>query len=114
MAITKNLSLATAKKTKLIDLPKCDLQPRGDRVIVWPLEAEEKVGMIIIPDTAKDRSLKAIVIAAGPGTEEVRMDLRRGEVISYGKYSGTEYTYEGTTFIIMRVFDIQCDVVNPY
>lgn len=95
-------------------LPKIDLQPKGDRVIVLPLDGEEKVGRIIIPDTAKEKPQKGLIIATGPGTEEAPMTVQRGDVIVYGKYAGSEYDFDQTTFLIMRIFDIQADVVKPY
>lgn len=101
-------------------LPKIDIEPFSDRVIVVRDDGEEKTpGGIIIPPTVKDehRPYKGTVIAVGPGRpgdEENRIPLERGDRVMFGKYSGTEHTYLGNTFLIMRMGDIAGKVVIPY
>ncbi|HWP81750.1 MAG TPA: co-chaperone GroES [Bacteroidota bacterium] len=88
------------------------LKPLADRVIVKPAPAEEKTkGGIIVPDTAKEKPVWGEVIAAGPGrvTEEgkhIPMEVKKGDRVLYGKYSGTEVTFEGEEYLIMRESDI--------
>lgn len=83
-----------------------NIQPLADRVLIKPAAAEEKIGGIIIPDTAKEKPLKGEVIAAGNGTKDEKMILKTGDVVLYGKYSGTELEYEGDKFLIMRQSDV--------
>lgn len=88
------------------------LKPLADRVIVKPAVAEEKTkGGIIVPDTAKEKPVWGDVIAAGPGrvSEEgkhVPMEVKKGDRVLYGKYSGTEVTIDGEEYLIMRESDI--------
>lgn len=83
-----------------------NIKPLADRVLVLPTAAEEKVGGIIIPDTAKEKPLRGKVIAAGNGTKDEEMVLKEGDEVLYGKYSGTELEYEGTKYLIMRQSDV--------
>ncbi len=87
------------------------VKPLADRVLVKPLEASEvKKGGIIIPDTAKEKPQEGEVVAAGPGRVEdgktVPMEVKKGDRILYGKYSGTEVTVDGVEYLIMRESDI--------
>ena len=88
------------------------IKPLSDRVIVEALEAAEKsAGGIYIPDNAKEKPQKGKVIAAGPGKISdsgslVKMEVKAGDTILYGKYSGTEVTVEGKEYLIMRESDI--------
>jgi chaperonin GroES len=88
------------------------IRPLHDRVIVKRLEEEEKTkGGIIIPDTAKEKPLEGKVIAAGKGkileSEEVRpLDVKEGDRVLFGKYSGTEVKIEGEEHLILREEDI--------
>ena len=66
------------------------VKPLADRVLIAPAPAEEKVGGIIIPDTAKEKPLRGKVIAVGNGTKDEEMTLKEGDEVLYGKYSGTE------------------------
>ena len=87
-------------------------RPLHDRVVVKPLEQEEKTsGGIIIPDTAKEKPMQGEVIAVGPGSrnehgEIVALDVKTGDRVLYGKWSGTEVKIEGDTLVIMRESDI--------
>ena len=106
------------EQVKHFGLPKIDLEPWADRVILFPLEHEEKTkGGIIVPDTVKAgemKPLKAIVVAAGPGDAENPMRAKRGMLVAYGKYSGTEYRCEGELFLLCRQNDLMGPVVPLY
>ncbi len=81
--------------------------PTKDRVLVEPAPAEEKTaGGIIIPDTAKEKPQKGKVLAVGKGKKDEPMTVKVGDTVLYGKYSGTEVTLEGKTYLIMREDDI--------
>ena len=83
-----------------------NIKPLADRVLVLPAPAEEKVGGIIIPDTAKEKPQHGTIVAAGNGTKDEEMILKEGDEILYGKYSGTELEVEGTKYLIMRQSDV--------
>ena len=83
------------------------IKPLADRVLVQPMEAEEKTSSgIIIPDTAKEKPQKGTVVAVGPGTKDEKMDLKAGDTLLYGKYSGTEIEIDNNDYLIMRQSDI--------
>ena len=83
------------------------IQPLADRVLVKPIEAEERtVGGIIIPDNAKEKPLRGTVIAVGNGTKDEAMVLKEYDEVLYGKYAGTEIELDGEKFIIMRQSDV--------
>ena len=88
------------------------LKPLADRVVVEPAPAEEmSTGGIILPDTAQEKPQQGTVVAVGPGKisdagSEIAMNLKKGDKILYGKYSGTEFAFEGTEYLIMRESDI--------
>jgi chaperonin GroES len=83
------------------------VKPLSDRVLIQPNPAEEKTaGGLIIPDTAKEKPLAGKVIAVGPGTSEVNMEVKEGDQVLYGKYAGTEVTVDGKDYLIMRQSDI--------
>ena len=83
-----------------------NIQPLADRVLVLPAPAEEKVGGIIIPDTAKEKPLQGKVVAVGKGTKDEEMVLAVDDTVPYGKYAGTEVQLEGEKYLIMRQSDI--------
>lgn len=84
-----------------------NISPLHDRVIIKPAVAEEKTaGGIIIPDTAKEKPQRGIVVAAGPGKKDEPMTVKSGDTVLYGKYAGTEISVEGEDFLIMRESDI--------
>jgi len=83
-----------------------NIKPLADRVLVVPAAAEEKVGGIIIPDTAKEKPMHGKVVAVGEGTKDEKMVLAEGDEVLYGKYSGTELEYEGEKYLIMRQSDV--------
>lgn len=82
------------------------IKPLADRVLVKPAPAEEKVGGIIIPDTAKEKPLRGQIIAAGNGTKDEQMVVKEGDTVLYGKYAGTEIELDGDKFLIMRQSDV--------
>jgi chaperonin GroES len=87
-------------------------RPLHDRVVVRRIEAEEKsAGGIIIPDTAKEKPMEGEVIAVGPGARDesgklVPLDVKQGDRILFGKWSGTEVKLEGEELLIMKESDI--------
>jgi len=84
-----------------------NITPLHDRVIVKPAAAEEKTaGGIIIPDTAKEKPQRGTVVAAGPGKKDEPMTVKSGDSLLYGKYAGTEVSFEGNDYLIMRESDI--------
>ena len=83
------------------------VKPLSDRVLVKPNPAEEKTaGGLFIPDTAKEKPLMGKVVAAGPGTAEITMEVKVGDTVMYGKYAGTELHYEGEDYLVMKQADI--------
>ena len=91
--------------------PKTKLHPMEDRVVIMPTdEAESMRGGLYIPDTAKEKPTQGEVIAVGPGRVEkgtrVAMDLKVGDIVIYGKYSGTPFTLDGEEVIIIKASDV--------
>jgi len=83
------------------------IKPLADRVLIEPMQAEEKTASgIIIPDTAKEKPQKGTVVAVGPGTTDEKMEVKKGDLVLYGKYSGTEISVDGTDYLIMKQSDI--------
>ena len=88
-------------------MSKVNFKPLADRVLVEPEAAEEKTASgIIIPDTAKEKPQKGKIIAVGDGTTDHKMNVKVGDRVLYGKYSGTELTIEDTDYLIMKESDI--------
>ena len=89
-----------------------NIKPLSDRVVVKPSDPEEKKqGGIIIPDTAKEKPQEGEVVAVGPGKisdagEKIEMEVKNGDRVLYGKYSGTEVTVDNVDYLIMRESDI--------
>ncbi|MCO6357274.1 co-chaperone GroES [Roseivirga pacifica] len=84
-----------------------NITPLADRVLVEPAAAEEKTASgLIIPDTAKEKPQKGIVVAAGNGKKDEPLTVKEGDTILYGKYAGTELSVEGKDYLIMREADI--------
>ena len=98
--------MATAKKVKI------DLQPLDDRIVIKRLEAEEKTaGGIVLPDSAKEKPQKGEVLAAGPGKllengKRAEMEVKVGDTVLFGKYSGSEVKVSGEECVIMRESDV--------
>ena len=88
------------------------LQPLADRVVVKPIEREEKTKSgIYLPDTAKEKPQEGKVVAVGPGRmsedgKRIPMDLKVGDIVIYAKYGGTEIKIEDEDLIILRESDI--------
>ncbi len=88
------------------------IKPLADRVVIKPSEAEERTkGGIILPDTAKEKPVVGEVVAVGPGKvaddgKKVPLEVKVGDKVLYGKYSGTEVTIEGEQYLIMREADV--------
>ena len=83
------------------------LKPLNDRVLVKRLESEERTASgLYIPDTAKEKPLAGKVIAVGPGTSDVKMEVKVGDQVLYGKYAGQEINVDGTDYLIMKQQDI--------
>lgn len=83
------------------------IRPLGTRVLIKAIEAETKTASgIIIPDSAKEKSQQGKVVAVGKGTEEEPMEVKVGDSVMYGKYSGTEIQHEGNDYMIMNQSDI--------
>ncbi len=96
---------ATAKRVKI--------RPLDDRVVVEPFEAEERTrGGIVLPDSAREKPQQGKVIATGPGKlleksgQRGKMSLKVGDVVFYGKYTGTEVELEGDKVVILRESDV--------
>ena len=102
--------MATAAGTKI--------QPLADRVVIKPLEETEQMrGGLYIPDTAKEKPQQGEVVAVGPGKlsdagERVPMEVKEGDRILYGKYSGTEITIADEQYLILRESDVLAVVTS--
>jgi chaperonin GroES len=98
--------MATAKKIK------ADLQPLDDRIVIRRLEAEEKTaGGIVLPDTAKEKPQRGEILAVGPGKllengKRAALEVKVGDTVLFGKYSGTEVKVEGEECLIIRESDL--------
>ena len=88
------------------------IRPLDDRIVVEPLEAEEKTkGGIVLPDTAKEKPTKGKVISVGEGKlldsgNRAKLLVKKGDQVLYGKYAGTEITVSGKEYLILREGDI--------
>lgn len=83
------------------------VKPLSDRVLVKPNPAEEKTASgLFIPDTAKEKPLMGKVVAVGPGTTEIKMEVKVGDMVIYGKYAGTELSHDGEDYLVMKQSDL--------
>ena len=83
------------------------IQPLSDRVLVEPQEAETKTASgLYIPDSAKEKPQQGKVVAVGKGKKDHDMTVKIGDLVLYGKYSGSELKHEGSDYLIMREEDI--------
>ena len=103
------MAAATASKTKT------KVFPLADRVVIKPLEETETMkGGLYIPDTAKEKPIQGEVVAVGPGRREkgeaVPMELKVGDRVIYGKYSGTQVDLDGEEYIIIKEADVLAKV----
>lgn len=99
--------MATATKAK----PSLKIQPLEDRVVIAPSEETESMrGGLYIPDTAKEKPTQGEIIAVGPGRfekgERIPVDVKVGDTVIYGKYSGTPYTFDGDEYVIIKASDV--------
>ncbi|MEX0843170.1 MAG: co-chaperone GroES [Gemmatimonadota bacterium] len=94
------------------------IQPLADRVVVQALEESDQTrGGLYIPDTAKEKPQQGKVVAVGPGKlseqgERLSPDVKEGDTVLYGKYSGTEVTVDGEEYLILRESDILAVISN--
>ena len=94
-----------------------NIKPLADRVVVRPVEeAEVSKGGIIIPDNAKEKPMQGEIVEAGPGRIDagkvIEMEVKKGDRILYGKYPGTEVSFDGDDYLIMRESDIFAVINN--
>lgn len=92
------------------------IKPLDDRVVIEPLEAEEKTaGGIVLPDTAKEKPMRGKVVATGPGRmlengQRAEVTVKKGDEVIYGKYSGTEIKVKGKEYVIVRESELLAKV----
>ncbi len=97
---------------------KLNLKPLGDRLVVEPMEKEERTASgIILPETAKEKPQEGTVLAAGPGRTDddgkrILMDVKVGDVVLYAKYAGTEVKIDDKKLLILKESDILAIVVK--
>ncbi len=99
--------MATATKAK----PGLKIHPLEDRVVILPAEESESMrGGLYIPDTAKEKPTQGEILAVGPGRFEkgarIPVDVKVGDQVIYGKYSGTPYTLDGDEYVIIKASDV--------
>ncbi len=88
------------------------MRPLADRVVIEPLEGEEKTpGGILIPETAKEKPQQGVIVSVGPGRRDdkgklIPMDVNEGDKVLYAKYAGTEIKVEGKKLLILKESDI--------
>jgi len=91
---------------------KLNLKPLGDRVVVEPAEKEERTASgIILPETAKEKPQEGEILAVGPGRRDddgklVQMDVKKGDIVLYAKYAGTEVKIDDRKLLILKESDI--------
>lgn len=101
-----------AKKDSV--MTKLNIRPLADRVVVEPMEEEEVTfagGKLVLPETAKEKPQKGVVLAAGPGRKDedgktIPMDVKEGDQVLFAKYAGTEIKIEGKKYLILKESDI--------
>jgi len=102
-----------AKKMDSV-LTKINVRPLADRVVVEPMEEEEVTfagGKLVLPETAKEKPQKGVILAVGPGRKDddgkvIALDVKEGDQVLYAKYAGTEIKIEGKKFLILKESDI--------
>ena len=83
------------------------IKPLADLVVVMPEAAETTTASgLVIPDTAKEKPQRGVIVAAGPGKTDEPVTLKVGDTVLYGKYSGTEINIDGEDYLIMRESDV--------
>ncbi len=87
------------------------VKPLSDRVLVQPNAAEERTAAgLFIPDSAKEKPLEGTIVAAGPGTADIKMEVAVGDQVLYGKYAGQEISVDGVDYLMMKQSDIMAVV----
>lgn len=98
-------------------MSELNLRPLGDRLIVQRLEQEQKsAGGIVIPDTAKEKPAEGLVVAVGPGKcmdngDTRALDVKKGDKVLFGKYSGSEIKMNGKEYLVLREDDIMAVIL---
>ena len=88
-------------------MSKVNVKPLADRVLIEPQEAETKTASgIYIPDSAQEKPMQGKVVAVGSGTKKIEMELKVGDTVLYGKYSGSEITIDNNDYVIMKQSDV--------
>ena len=83
------------------------IRPLADRVVIEPKEAETQTASgLFIPDKAQEKPQQGTIVAAGPGKKDEPMEVKVGDTVLYGKYAGTEVTFEGKKYLIAKQSDI--------
>ena len=83
------------------------LKPLGTRVVIEPNEAETMTaGGLYIPDNAKEKPQRGVIVAVGPGAKDEPMEVKTGETVLYGKYAGTEVSVDGKKYLSVKQSDI--------
>ena len=101
------MNRATGYRTKKGVDVATTIKPLEDRILIQPLEAVQTTASgLVIPDTAKEKPLAGKVVAVGPGTSEVKMEVKEGDQVLYGKYAGQEIQVDGVDYLIMKQNDI--------
>jgi chaperonin GroES len=107
-------SIIMAKKADVMEEKKLNLRPLADRLVIEPVEEEEQTfagGKLVLPETAKEKPQKGLVLASGPGRldedgERVAMEVKVGDHVLYAKYAGTEVKIDGKKLLILKESDI--------
>ena len=100
-----DINIANRKQQKIDTI--MTVKPLSDRVLVLPNPAETTTASgLIIPDSAKEKPAAGKVIAVGPGTAEIKMEVKVGDEVLYGKYAGTELNIDGESYLMMAQRDI--------
>ena len=103
-----------AKKAEAAEATKLNLRPLADRVVIESVEEEESTfagGKLVLPETAKEKPQKGVILAIGPGRldddgKRTQMDVKVGDQVLYAKYAGTEIKIEGRKLLILKESDI--------
>jgi chaperonin GroES len=103
-----------AKKADVAEATKLNLRPLADRVVIESVEEEESTfagGKLVLPETAKEKPQKGVILAIGPGRldddgKRILMDVKVGDQVLYAKYAGTEVKIEGRKLLILKESDI--------
>jgi chaperonin GroES len=87
------------------------VKPIADRFLIEPMKPEDKTKCgILIPDTAKEKPQQGKVIAAGKGTKDIKMPIKSGDIVLYGKFSGTEFQIDGLEYLFIKLSDIYATI----